>query len=253
MRTLSQYILILLLIPFAMDGSQPSAEALMKEGLKAIEKGDYQWAINVYDQLESRSAYSKALYVNRSLAHYKNSEMVLAIYYLEKARKLYPYDSGISRALSALRIEAGIDILEVPDFFLSVYWKKLSLSISPVSWFIIQLIAGILFLYMLYRWQLGRERHLKLRDFLRALALLCLFLFALALGYSSDAYYHDDAHALVMLPEVLYGAADARSEAIRDLVPGTHVQILDSLSDWHKVILENKEEGWVISKVLSGI
>ena len=56
MKTLSQYILILLLIPFAMDGSQPSAEALMKEGLKAIEKGDYQWAINVYDQLESRSA-----------------------------------------------------------------------------------------------------------------------------------------------------------------------------------------------------
>lgn len=253
MKTLSLYILILLSIPIVLLGSDLSEKELMSEAIRAIEKADYQRAIQIFDQLESASLYSKALYMNRSLAHYKNSEVLLAIYYLEKARKLHPFDDSINDALSHLRIEAGIDVIEVPDFFLAVYWRKLSLTLSPGIWFVIQIIVGLLFLYMLYRWQSGQESHFKLRDFLRSLLLLTTFLFALALGYTSDNYYHNDTHALVMQPEVLYGAADERSEAIRDLVPGTHVEILDSVSDWRKVILENKEEGWLKSEILRGL
>ena len=71
--------------------------------------------------------------------------------------------------------------------------------------------------------------------------------------YLSRSHYENKKESILILNQNMHVAPDPNSQVALPLGAGTKVQILDSLSAWYKVNLENNDEGWLPKVALAGI
>lgn len=222
-----------------------SLEMQMQEANKHFMAKEYDRAITLYQGIEQAGYISKALFYNMGSAHYLSGKLPESVYYYEKTLKYYPQEQRAKENLNLLKQEMNIDIIEVPDFILIRIWKETSQILSPKSWFILEFFMALVSIYLVYLWQYSNNSKDKVRYFTMALSVMFIFLIVNCLGFTAEAQLHSEEEAVVMDSTVLYSGADKRSTALRDVKAGTHLDILDGVEDWFKVVLDNKEQGWM--------
>lgn len=228
-------------------------EQSFKQGNEAYKAEDFALAQEQYQQLVDQGFTSPELLHNLGNTYFKTGQLGKAILYFEKAYRAKPSDKNIKHNLAIAREEIDSPVIEIPEFFLVRYWKGFSGILSPIFWQLLQLIATIGFLYGIYIWRIKNTESLKLRGFMIMIAaLISIILFFLA-GQTAQSQLSNRDSAIIMNVATLMSAPDERSENKTKLSEGVKVKITDSIDEWNKVILMNKDQGWVLKSALEVI
>jgi len=221
-------------------------EDFFVEGNEAYKNGAYAKAIENYTKVLNQELASPELYYNLGNAYFKNQELGKAILYFEKAYKAKPSDNNIKQNLNLAREEIDSPVLEIPEFFLLRYWKTLAGIFPTILWNLLQLVFALLFLFGIYNWRMGATEESKLKGFSKAAIGLVLIVLTFFAGRTAYKQSTSQDTAIVIGVTKLMSAPDTRSEEKENLSEGVKIKILDQIDDWYKVLLMNKEHGWVV-------
>jgi tetratricopeptide (TPR) repeat protein len=217
----------------------------MQKALDAYKSKDFNRALTLYDSLINRGYYSKALYYNLGNTYYNMDSLGKAMLYFEKALKLDPHNKNIQHNIFLTRRKMDSEIVELPDFFLKRWWNGFAGFLSLNAWTFLSLLFTVLyiinmFLYWFYP-------HNKIKSVIKKLFIPLLFLLVVSLsaGANVKKRIYNNNSTILIKPDSVFIAPDFRSEKMYELNPGEKMYILDSLKDWYKVELLNKEKVWI--------
>lgn len=227
--------------------SQSNEEIFLSANQK-YSAGQYQEALNLYIQIKDGGQHSSELYHNIGNSYYKIGKLGYAILHYEKAKLLQPNNTLINNNLSIARNDVDSDIVEIPDFLPLRLWRSISKSLSPSMWIVLQFMLGILLIFCFYKLWFpdGKFSRTKLVS-ICSIAFLLLVISFLA-GRTSHKLLHYHNSGIVIQSAILKSAPDSRSDDIEPLSEGVKVAITDTINQWYKVQLMNKNIGWISEK-----
>ncbi|MFN7117990.1 MAG: tetratricopeptide repeat protein [Saprospiraceae bacterium] len=228
----------------ALQAADPTAQ--LASANAAYQQNDFAGAIQQYEALLQKGYHSEALYYNLGNSYYRTNNLGKAVLNYERALLLDPNDTDIQHNLSLVRDRLPDEIDALPTFFLARWWNGLSGWLSAQYWSIMTI--GLVWLSVagLTLWLLGSARRYKKIGFIAGLSLLVLSLLTFALAGSRNQTIANSNRAVVQAKEiVLRSAPDEASKAVFTLHAGTTIQLLDQIGKWHKVVLQNGEQGWL--------
>ncbi|MCB0657602.1 MAG: SH3 domain-containing protein [Saprospiraceae bacterium] len=223
-----------------------SDTATLQQAAEAYQAKDFRTAANQYEALISAGYTDAGLYYNLGNCYAAMHDRGRAILNYEKALRIKPYfrDARHNLMLVSQPVEDVIAVL--PPFFL-VRWLRAAANVLTVTgWAVLTIllswvVLAMLIIYIWFQDRLSRSWSLPL-----GILTLSLLLFSAGLGWYRNHLQNDDSVAVVMQEgsDFKY-APEENSETIHALPAGTRVELVDTIGAWYKVILTNKDEGWV--------
>ena len=226
----------------------------MRAANDAFQSKQYQAAVEMYESLRQEGFSSAVLYYNLGNSYYRLGEPAPAILNYERALLLRPHDRDIRHNLEVARAQLQDELEVLPEFFLLRWWRGLAFIFSATAWSIVGLVLLWLGIGGLVVWLFAGERRQKVRGFVAGLVMLILAILPFALALSRVNMQQHSRTAILMAPEmVLRSAPDPESAEVLTIHEGLKVDLLDQISDWYKVRLQNGEEGWLPQAVVEEI
>ena len=240
---------LLLLLPahFASAQQVDYADSLWTAGVTAYSDGQWADAAKAWSDLRALGLESPQLYCNLGDALFKQDDLAHAILNYERALKLDPsyadarYNLAFAQTLLQDKIEA------VPEFFLSVWGRKLCWLLPSDTWsalFLI-LLAGALACVLLFL--LGRSVAARRGGFIGGIVALVFAVLCLSFAFWQRADYRKADSAIVTRAVTTVQSAPGRDSA-KDLFvlhEGTKVRLLDSVGSWRNIELADGRQGWM--------
>ena len=212
------------------------------------EKEVYGEALTVYDSLINTGASSFGLWYNYAMTNLRLKQHGPAIYGFEKAKQFasnedLEYHIALSKELIADPIP------EFSDFFLVRWWHALVLGIGSNFWAFVAIIlslSGLVLLWLVWNGRVAFARARWLSVVLLSMGALTLILSIAGSGLE------DDRHPAVVMNDgtILHEGSDDRSPEIRLVSEGIKIMLIDSIGDWYKIRLPDKDEGWIKSSAV---
>lgn len=240
-------LLFLLVIKLAVFGSENQI-ALFESANKAYQTGNFEEAAKQYKTITEQGVSTYQVYFNLGNSYFKLKEYPLAILYYEKAQKLNPADEDIKHNLKLANKNITDKIEPLPEFFLEKLWNSMMLSKEVDSW----AINSILFLFLscglFILYFMSTSTGLKKLGFYSAVIAFVFGLFSFVLGYQEKSYLTNQSSAIIFESSLtVKSAPDENGTKLFVIHEGTKIQILETLGEWNKVILENGNAGWIKS------
>jgi len=208
--------------------------------------GNYQEAIDSYEDILQSGQQSAEVYFNLGNAYYKLNQVGPAIYHFEKALQLDPSDKELKNNLKfaeQMRVDAVQPLAENP---LKKFLKEAASSLSLDNWaylsIMLALIAVLLFLLYHYATTTGKKRLF----FSLSMLFFLLMLIAISAATYSSNFKANHKQAIVYSEETV-----TRSEPKQSADPsiviheGTKVVILEEYQEWAHVELANGSQAWM--------
>lgn len=216
-------------------------ETLFARGNHLYNAAKYQEALNAYQKILSSGKHSAALYFNMGDASFRSGDLPSAMLYFEKAAKLSPGDPDIKA-----NIRFTDQIEEVPEFFLTTWWKSVCLAFPANTLTIISLmfVMGGSVLLIVYFY----AHHLLLKK-----SAFYASIIAFLIGFST-VYVLREQHRLLISqqtgivfsnPVYLKSSPSAASKPAILIHAGLKVIIVGRSGSWLKVQLVNGKVGWM--------
>jgi len=229
-------------------------EKQFQAGLNFFQEKKYEEAITQFESILSKGYESSETYFNLGNCYAEKKEWGKAILNFERALLHDPRNKNIQNNLSFANSKTVDDIEIIPNFFLAQWWQNVRNFTSSGVWSLL----GILFLWVgiagMILWILGKERVVRKRGFLGGLASLILCLLFFGLSFSSMKTKLNSGEAIILTPKIaLYPQPSEKSTPILSIHEGTKVEIVEKLTSWYKVRLENGEVGWIVYNALEKI
>lgn len=220
-------------------------ETAFEEGNRLFEQGQYEAALEQYQEALDFGFESWELYYNMGNACYRLVDYPKAILYYEKSLKLSPKEADTRNNL-ALAEQKTLDRFEpLPRFFLHAWWDKACGLLSLNGWaaailafFALGLISSSLYAHT-------RQYQRKKAGFFLCAAFSLLFVCSLAMGASQYKRLHTP-YAIVMADTVnVKSSPEERSETKFVLHEGSKVKIEDRIGNYCKIRIKNGSRGWI--------
>lgn len=223
------------------------AQSSFEKGNALYQKGQYQEAVQVYeDIIKEDKLQSAELYFNLANSYYKLNKVAPSIYNYEKALVLKPNDPETLNNLKFAKKLTIDEIKEVPKVgfakliqnFTSIFdynmWAKISIGIA---------FAFLLCFIGYYFSQLTITKRIYF---------IGMFILLVALGLSASAGMSEKNHFDNDRPAIVFSEmSEVRSEpqkagsAIILLHEGAKVYVIESVGKWKKIELTDGTEGWI--------
>ena len=239
---IKKFLLLIILFQVVPNFSQ---ETPVKSAYDAYISRDYNKALILYDSLLNQGYYSPELYYNLGNTYYNMDSLGKAMLYYEKALKLEPRNKDIQHNIYLTRRKLDSEIAELPDFFLKRWWDYFSAFFSLNVWtfwilFFSVLLAGSFFVYLFVNNVTWQSLSKRISFFLLIIIIISIF----AANTVKNRIYNNNS-AVLIKPDSIFASPGTESNKLYDLQPGEKMFIIDSLQDWYRVELLNKEKGWI--------
>ncbi|TAK61107.1 MAG: tetratricopeptide repeat protein [Bacteroidetes bacterium] len=245
-------LIILCLFALQLAFSQ-KAEQLFGQANQSYRNGEYEQAVQIYEQIVSSGYVDASLYFNLGNAYYKLKKYPEAILYFERAKRLEPGDEDVEHNLLLTNLHVVDKIEPVPQLFLIEWWNAFVNLFSTDGWAWAAIIA-------LWGTALFGSLLLILRsDVLRRLLLLIATIGLLAsilsfIGLFQRHQVESIEYAIVFLPSVsIKSAPDVQSTDLFVLHEGVKAQVMDNVGEWKKIKLADGKIGWMQASSLQTI
>ena len=209
------------------------------------EKEVYGEALTVYDSLINSGASSFGLWYNYAMTNLRLKKHGLAIYGFEKAKQ-FTSNEDLEYHLSLSQEMIADPIPEFSDFFLVRWWHALVLGVGPNFWAagaLIFFFSGLILLWFGWNGKLAFEHTTWVSGVLLTIGIL-----ALCLSIAGARIEQGRQPAIVMIEgAAIHEGSDERSPELRLVSEGIKIMLIDSIGDWYKVRLPDKDEGWIKS------
>ncbi len=236
------YLFILLALP-AM--SQDFSSKLLK-AQDSYARSQFDSAALIYQSIIDGGYQSPELYYNLGNSYYKLGEIPSAILYYEKAAKLNPNDENIQHNLELCNSMIPDRIDQLPQLFF-VKWYVSLYNYFPIdTWAYIGILLISLFSIFLLVFLLSDRLFMKKLGFWFSGFMLILALFAFFLTYQKYSSFKKHNEAIIFTPSITVKSSPAQNSVdLFVLHEGTKVTILDQVSGWKKVKIQNGSIGWI--------
>jgi len=189
--------------------------------------------------------HSKELYMQLGYTYYQEGDLANAMLYYEKADRLAPRDLDIADAIKLVRSQIPVQITDIPDFVLWRIYQSTANLMTSTSWSALQLFLSLLLLGATYLF-LFRQASIPLSKRWLTIGILVVgILFTSLMTYQRQSYLSDGSTGVSLDYQDLYEAPDDRSGTVTSIGPGNKVFLIDTIGDWYKVQLRDKDLGWV--------
>lgn len=220
-------------------------QSLFQDANEAYTKGNYEKAVEKYQQIIANGEASAEVYYNLGNAHYKLNHIAPSIYNYEKALQLKPKDEDIQNNLQFAR---NMTIDDIPENEKTGFSKTINGLISTFSfdtWAAFAVIGSVLFvvLFLLYYFS-GRTLAKRLFFAGAAFAFLCTVA-CVFFAYEQQDIQQNNKYAIIFSEE-----AEVRSEPTMRgdeafvLHEGTRAKVLEDYQGWVKIELADGTQGW---------
>lgn len=241
MKSVLFYFLMLCFIPLMAQN-----EALFEQANTDYNEGNYQEALENYEQILNNGETSAALYFNLGNTHYKLNNIAPSVYYYEKALQLKPNDEDINNNLEFARNMVIDDIEEVPETGLS---KMMNTTISKLGfdgWARMALVSAFIFaiFFLLYYFSAGTK--FKRLFFGISILFLIVSIGSVGFAFQQHSSIQNSQYAIIFSEEVpVRSEPNLRSDELFLLHEGTKLEVLETFQDWIKLELSNGAQGWI--------
>ncbi len=238
---------------FSVNGFSFAAEpdSLFLKGNQSYTQGNYDQAIEYYNDVISAGVESPELYLNLGNAYFRIQDYGRARLFYAKAHRLNPFLSDLDSNIDLIQsfVTDKITLLPIISIKLSLFdW--MSFFNSFVTLFIIILIS-LFSIYLVFVNSVSKFSGIKRYLFITSLTVTILFQLGLATYIYLD-YSIDEAI-------VIDNRVDVKSEPVGSgttvftVHSATRVFIKNSYENWYYIQLENGNTGWLESKSIGKI
>ena len=227
-----------------------SSHAVTKaEADSAYVRGQYQQAINDYEELLKQGA-SADLYYNLGNAYYRTENIPEAVLNYERALLLSPGDRDIRFNLQIARSKTFDKIVPESEMFFVTWYRSLVSMMSVDGWARTALVALALTIILLLVYLFSEKIWLRKTGFFGGVALLVLFVVANIFAWQQKQELLHRKGAIIFAPVVTVKSTPAANGTdLFILHEGTKVDITDgSMKDWKEIRIADGKEGWIESK-----
>jgi tetratricopeptide (TPR) repeat protein len=240
---------LLLLLPahFASAQQVDYADSLWTAGVAAYSDGDWAGAAKAWSDLRALGLESPQLYCNLGDALFKQDDLAHAILNYERALKLDPSYADARYNLAFAQTQLQDKIEAVPEFFLSVWGRKLCWLLPSDTWSALFLVLLAVTLACVLLFLLGRSVAARRGGFIGGIVTLVLAILCLSFAFWQRADYRKADSAIVTRAVTTVQSAPGRDSA-KDLFvlhEGTKVKLLDSVGSWRNIELADGRQGWL--------
>jgi tetratricopeptide (TPR) repeat protein len=244
--------MILFLCSAALSAGQ--LNSYFQQGNADFQNGQYQQAIDNYENAIKAKEESAALYYNLGNAYFKLDKIGRAILNYERAKRLDPRDPDIIYNLQIAQLRV-VDKLETPlPFFLFKVWSDFKTHLSAEQCGSLFLILYLLFMTFLVLMLLNKNA--RIQQIMRMLFLPLLILVLLA---GSIFFFRVRADTQLKEGVILTEKVDVKSSPAQDatevfaLHEGVKVRVTDYSGKYVRIELPDGKVGWLPQDVIEMI
>ena len=239
----------------ASETNRDAPEAVFKQANTAYQKGDFQEAIQLYQQLIDAGYVGGNLFYNRGNAYYKLGMKGKAILYYERAKRLIPGDADLRANLNyALNgVQEGVsdwkhDLLKFVTEIAAVdQWAVLG-----SAWFF-----GLVFLMIIELLKPSVLRNLfdgNLRKWWLGIIICNALIFVCILSLGLLTYWDQSReYAVAVKADAVRFEPSEKATLYYQLSEGSRVQILERKGEWVMIKRIDGKRGWVVADCLEMI
>lgn len=218
---------------------------------KAYANKDYKSSIELYNEVLKNEGSSYKLYYNLGNAYFKNNQLGYAIYQYELANKLNPNQQDVINNLNIANSKVIDDIQGKDNFFINAIKTGIIHSLSSTSWAVINIIGLILTLLCILIFIFSLKVIIKRLMFLAAILFGLISLFSFVFGSVALKENTQSHFAIILKKEVKVFAEPNESSSMKfNLHEGTRVKVIDEITQYINIKLDNGNEGWIKSDEL---
>ena len=240
-------LITLTLLLFAFVSSAQADK--LADARKALTTEDARAQIAALDSLVATGAVSPDLYQALGNAHFNKGDYGKAILNYERGLRLKPASKALKNNLKFVRAEAGINRLELPDFFLARWWRAAGAALGAGTLFWLAIAFWWLAVAGAVMWFLRRKEMDEKRRFaLLPAAVICLIVAVIffSMGNSRNAWLDNDREAVLTAKIAdLRVAPGPEATLEKPLNQGLKLRLLDEFDGYVKVALDDGKQGWL--------
>lgn len=239
---LSAIVLLFAQLAFSLADNK----SLFSKANKLYVEDKYNEAIDIYHQIENSGLESFELYFNLGCTYYRMKNIPYSILYLERAKRLNPFDEDVEFNLNVANLRVVDKINPVPRLFVWEWIDSIKSLFNSDLWSVSVLIFVwgiflflVMFLTTSYPW---------FKKLYFAIALFLLLLTAVSFYFAYSTYRTETSrdYAVIYSPSVFVRSSpEADGTKIVTLHEGTKVSILDTIGKWKKIRIADGNTGWV--------
>ena len=228
--------------------AQESYDAWFEQANAAYNEGNYQSALDLYNNIIEAEQESVPLYFNLGNTYYKMGTYPMAIYYYEKALKLDPSNADVKTNLEIANLAIADKIESIPQSFIVKGWNNVKNMFSSDAWATASIISFAILLVALFLFLRARRMGLRKVGFFVVILALLVFVFSFIFSMEKRNEAKEKNQAIIMTPAVtVKSSPNDGSVDLFVLHEGTKVILLDEADGWNKVRIANGSEGWLPS------
>lgn len=224
----------------------PNVSALITSANEHYKKGQYEKAIETYEQVLKKGYKAPELYYNLANAYYKSNKITYSILNYERAKLLSPNDEDINYNLELARIHV-VDKIEVLPQMLTTIWLNQLINLMPSDkWAVFSIATFIAFLLLFSLFLFLNNITIKKISFYTGILLLFISLTTFLCSYQQKEKIINHNSAIVFSPTVtVKSSPDDSGTDLFILHEGTKLTVIDSLANWQEIKLSDGNIGWL--------
>lgn len=245
---MKKLLLLIFLISSLVTGQN---EQLFEQANTQYGEGNYEEAIELYEQILENGEASVAVYYNLGNAHYKLNNVAPSIYYFEKALQLDPKDPDVNNNIALARQRTLDEISENEETGFSKIIKDVVSTFSVNTWAKIAIGFSVLFAAFFLAYYFNTRPRAKRLFFAGAVVVFLLGAGSIFFAMKQREIQLNNQFAIIYVEEA--GVRDEpsmREETAFSLHEGTKARVLENYQGWVKIELADGTQGWVEDKSL---
>lgn len=240
--------------------AKTTAEACWNDAIAAYVSGDYEKAVEGFEQVVKLGYPSADVYYNLANAYFKlgqqathsgnrqfaAGELGRAVLNYHRALRLNPAMEDARYNLE-LAVDYTNDTESVPESFIAAIWRGMCNATTSNTWTIISLVVLAVMLAMVIFYLLSDNIILRKISFFTAILLLIGFVLSTSLGISSRSALKEDNRAVIVCKDTtpVHASPDSGSKIIRQPSQGVTIGVARSHGEWSEIIFADGEKGWI--------
>ena len=221
-------------------------DSLMQQGNTAYQNGDYDLAIDCYQEIIDHGNEGAILYYNLGNAYFKAKQTADALLWYERALRLDPSNEDIKHNITYANLQITDKIEVLPELFIVRWWNGLSKSMTVTGWAVMAVVFGAIFALSIALMLASRRRWLSVAAVALAFISLLIAIFSLIFASKENKRYVNQPEAIVMQSVVnAKGTPNESGTSLFVIHEGLKVAVTDRVGTWVEIKLPNGEKGWV--------
>ena len=248
--------ILALLLPFliTLRAEAGNARDMLDSANHYYANGRYNEAIDFYEQILAQGKEAAGIYYNLGNAYYKTNRLAPAILNYERARLRDPGNEDIQYNLELARKQITDRVEQIPEFFLTRWFRQFINIFSSDQWAYISMGAFIVFLLLFSLYLYTRRLTVKKASFWISLLAVALAVATYTFSLQQKQDVINSRQAIVFESKVtVRSSPDQSGTELFVIHQGTRVNLEDSVSGWYEIRLPDGSQGWLKRQMVEPI